>query len=113
MVENQQDLIVHVGDNEVVQGIDMALPLMGLGETAEVVCEPRFGYGTIGLRNEQDPSASVPPGAKVFFYLLDIVSHRLFVILFYRLFTRWNCLLVMKRVTLKIKHSKNVNWLGR
>lgn len=65
IVENQQDLIVHVGDNEVVQGIDMALPLMGIGETAEVVCESRFGYGTIGLRNEQNPSASVPPGAKV------------------------------------------------
>lgn len=65
IVENQQNLIVHVGDNEVVQGIDMALPLMGLGEKAEVICESRFAYGTIGLKNEQSPSASIPPGAKV------------------------------------------------
>lgn len=65
VVEQQTELIVHVGDNEVVQGIDMALPLMGLGETAEVVCESRFGYGTIGLKNEQNPSATIPPGAKV------------------------------------------------
>jgi len=65
IVENQQNLVVHVGDNEVVQGIDMALPLMGLGETAEVVCESRFGYGTLGLKNEQNPSASIPPGAKI------------------------------------------------
>ncbi|XP_037027190.1 peptidyl-prolyl cis-trans isomerase FKBP8 [Bradysia coprophila] len=73
VVENQQDLIVHVGDNEVVQGIDMALPLMGLGETAEVVCESRFAYGTIGLKNEQNPSASIPPGAKVT-YTVELLS---------------------------------------
>lgn len=72
-VENQQELIVHVGDNEVVQGIDMALPLMGLGETAEVVCESRFGYGTIGLKNEQNPSASIPPGAKII-YTVELLT---------------------------------------
>ncbi|KAG4075987.1 hypothetical protein HA402_003813 [Bradysia odoriphaga] len=73
VVENQQDLIVHVGDNEVVQGIDMALPLMGLGETAEVVCESRFAYGTTGLKNDQNPSASVPRGAKVT-YTVELLS---------------------------------------
>lgn len=82
VVENQRELIVHVGDNEVVQGIDMALPLMGLGETAEVVCESRFGYGTIGLKNEKNPAASVPPGAKVCLfssvYLVPIVSLKCF-----------------------------------
>ncbi|KAJ6637366.1 Peptidyl-prolyl cis-trans isomerase FKBP8 [Pseudolycoriella hygida] len=67
VVENLQNLTIHVGDNEVVQGIDMALPLMGLGETAEVVCEARFGYGTTGLKNQQNPSASIPPGAKIIY----------------------------------------------
>lgn len=116
VVENQQEVIVHVGDNEVVQGIDMALPLMGLGETAEVICESRFGYGTIGLRNEQNASASVPPGAKVFliFLWVTLCPDCLFrYVFFFRLFTPSNCYIVMKRVTLKIKHLKNVNRSGR
>lgn len=50
-----------------VQGLDMAIPLMLIGEKAEVVCDARFAYGTIGLVNEEDNTKTIPPGAKVRF----------------------------------------------
>lgn len=39
---------------------------MEIGETAEILIDPRFGYGTIGLPNEKDSSKSIPSGAKVY-----------------------------------------------
>lgn len=48
----------------------MAIPLMLIGEKAEVVCDARFAYGTIGLVNEEDNSKSIPAGAKV--YIISI-----------------------------------------
>lgn len=65
IVEELTDFTVQVGDVEVVQGIDMALPLMEVGETAEISVDARFAYGTKGLPNADNPAASIAPGAKV------------------------------------------------
>lgn len=43
----------------------MALPLMLVGEKAEVQCDARFAYGTLGLKNEENTSTTIPPAAKV------------------------------------------------
>lgn len=65
MVEDLQNHTVQVGDVEVVQGVDMAIPLMTVGELAEVTTEPRFAYGSNGLINEDDNQKTIPPNAKV------------------------------------------------
>lgn len=65
MVEQFNDYAVQVGDIEVVQGVDMSLPLMTVGELAEISADSRFAYGSQGLTNENDNSKSIPPNAKV------------------------------------------------
>lgn len=65
VVEELKQQFVQVGDVEVVQGVDMAIALMKVGEKAEVACDPRFAYGALGLKNEDDPSKTIPPNAKV------------------------------------------------
>lgn len=65
VVEDFQNYAVQVGDVEVVQGVDMAIPLMTVGELAEISVESRFAYGAQGLTNEKDNTKSIPPNAKV------------------------------------------------
>lgn len=65
MVEEFTNYAVQVGDIEVVQGVDMSLPLMTVGELAEISADSRFAYGSQGLTNENDNSKSIPPNAKV------------------------------------------------
>lgn len=65
VVEDLKEFTVQVGDVELVQGVDMALPLMKLGELAQVTVDPRFAYGTIGLKNEDDEFKSIPPSSVV------------------------------------------------
>lgn len=65
VVEELHDYSLQVGDVEVVQGIDMVLPLMRVGELAQVAAEARFAYGSIGLKNETDNGKSIPPNATV------------------------------------------------
>lgn len=65
IVEELTDFTVQVGDVEVVQGIDMVLPLMRVGELAHVTAEPRFAYGSVGLKNEADNDKSIPSNATV------------------------------------------------
>ena len=48
VVEEQRDLEVEIGEAEVVQGLDLALPLMTEGEIAWVYMKSRFGYGDTG-----------------------------------------------------------------
>lgn len=67
-----------MGDVEVVQGIDMAIPLMRVGEKAIVNADPRFAYGSIGLQNEETPTKTIPPSAKV------NLKNKIFVELFFR-----------------------------
>uniref|UniRef100_T1PC14 peptidylprolyl isomerase n=1 Tax=Musca domestica TaxID=7370 RepID=T1PC14_MUSDO len=73
VVENQENFQVHVGDFEVIQGLDMVVPLMNVGEVAEVKVDPRFAYGSLGLKNDADPELSIPPDSKLTYevHLLD------------------------------------------
>lgn len=65
IVEEFHNYMVQIGDVEVVQGIDMALPLMRVGELAEVTADSRFAYGSIGLKSESESNVTIPPNAKV------------------------------------------------
>lgn len=65
IVEELRNHRVQVGDVEVVQGVDMVLSLMRVGELAEVTADARFAYGTHGLKNDTNPEKSIPPNAKV------------------------------------------------
>lgn len=65
VVEKEERFQCHVGDFEVVQGIDMVLPMMHVGEVSQVNVDQRFGYGTIGLKTENPPEIIVPPNANV------------------------------------------------
>lgn len=56
-----------------VQGLDMVVPLMNIGEVAEVKIDPRFAYGSLGLKNEKEPELNIPPEATVSFcYFFDV-----------------------------------------
>lgn len=61
VVEEATDKELHLGDNEVVQGLDMAIALMNLGEKAVVKADARFAYGAMGLTNEADNNTVVVP----------------------------------------------------
>lgn len=76
VVEDLRDFTVQVGDVEVTQGVDMALPLMKVGELARVTADPRFAYGTIGLKNEMDEEKSIPSGSLVRLFLIGISEER-------------------------------------
>lgn len=43
----------------------MVIPLMNVGETAEVKVDPRFAYGSLGLINDAKPELSIPPESTV------------------------------------------------
>ncbi|XP_053685425.1 peptidyl-prolyl cis-trans isomerase FKBP8 [Sabethes cyaneus] len=73
LVEEQQNCVVQIDDVEVVQGLDMALKLMNVGEQAEVVVGARFAYGEHGLKDEEHPERNVPPNAKVI-YTVELLS---------------------------------------
>lgn len=65
IVEEADDMKIHVGDNEVCQGLDMAIALMNYGEKAELKVTSRFAYGELGLKNETEDKVIVPPNATV------------------------------------------------
>lgn len=69
-MEDYTDVTVQMGDLEVVQGLDMALALMKIGEIAEIKVDARFAYGEIGLKNETDKSKEIPPNAKVLYFIM-------------------------------------------
>ncbi|XP_011193416.1 peptidyl-prolyl cis-trans isomerase FKBP8 [Zeugodacus cucurbitae] len=76
VVEKMENYQMHVGDFEVVQGLDMVIPLMNIGEVAEVSVDSRFAYGSLGLKNEKDDSANVPADSTLTYevHLLDCKS---------------------------------------
>lgn len=47
----------------------MVVPLMNVGEVAEVKVDPRFAYGSLGLKNDADPELNIPPDSKVVLYI--------------------------------------------
>ncbi|XP_055387039.1 peptidyl-prolyl cis-trans isomerase FKBP8 [Condylostylus longicornis] len=76
IVEEQQNYEVQVGDFDVVQGLDMTLALMSVGEKAEISVDPRFAYGSIGLKAGTKYSiAAIPPDAKII-YTVELLDTR-------------------------------------
>ncbi|GAB0088433.1 Peptidylprolyl isomerase [Sergentomyia squamirostris] len=73
VVEQEEDFSINVGEHEVCQGLDMSLALMTTGEKAEIVVNSRFAYGSIGLKNDKDPSKNIPPDATVT-YTVELLS---------------------------------------
>ena len=53
-------LVFNVGESEVIQALDLVVPLMEVGEKAEVRLEATFGYGAGG-----DTGGRVPGGASI------------------------------------------------
>lgn len=70
IVEEMTGFSFQLGDSEVVQGLDMAIALMDEGEKAEIKCNGRFAYGTLGL-----PSKNIPADATII-YTVELVSCR-------------------------------------
>lgn len=73
IVEEEKGMVVQIDDVEVVQGLDMTLKLMNVGERAEVIVDARFAYGEQGYKNEEHPERSVPANAKIT-YTVELVS---------------------------------------
>ena len=57
--ETFEEIDIVVGDYDVIQGLDLAVPLMEEGEVAQVVIKPRFGYGKLGKGDEIPPNATL------------------------------------------------------
>ncbi|XP_041984884.1 peptidyl-prolyl cis-trans isomerase FKBP8 isoform X2 [Aricia agestis] len=49
-VEKRNQVKIYLGDNEILQGMDLALTLMHKGEICELQIAPRFAYGDTGLK---------------------------------------------------------------
>ncbi|ALC40820.1 CG5482 [Drosophila busckii] len=63
VVEQEDNFECHVGDLEIVQGLDMVLPMMHVGEVSEISVDARFGYGAIGLKKDNSTDVLIPPEA--------------------------------------------------
>lgn len=68
IIEVFENTVIQLGDNEVVQGLDMTLGLMDEGEKAEITCTSRFAYGDIGYA-----AKNIPSGATII-YTIDMTS---------------------------------------
>lgn len=57
----------------------MVIPLMNIGEVAEVTIDARFAYGSLGLKNDENESASVPADSTVrkIIYLIQTYTLKL------------------------------------
>lgn len=51
LVEKQERIKIYVGDNEVLQALDLVLTLMYKGEACLLQISPRFAYGEVGLKS--------------------------------------------------------------
>ncbi|XP_050462479.1 peptidyl-prolyl cis-trans isomerase FKBP8 [Cataglyphis hispanica] len=58
IVEEYENLVIQLGDLEVIQGLDLAIALMDIGEVAEIIIDPRFAYGKQGKK-------PIPPDATI------------------------------------------------
>lgn len=50
IVEKREQVKIYLGDNEILQGLDLALTLMYKGEECLLQLAPRFAYGDVGLK---------------------------------------------------------------
>ncbi|GJQ85529.1 hypothetical protein Trydic_g10830 [Trypoxylus dichotomus] len=67
LVEKCDNFIMQLGDCDVIQGLDLAIGLMNVGEICELKIEPRLAYGTKGL------PPLIPADAKVL-YRVELIS---------------------------------------
>lgn len=70
LIEESESKKVPVSDSELIQGLDLLLPLMYVGEISEVKIGPRFAYGSRGLK-END--IEIPPDATLH-YTIELLS---------------------------------------
>ena len=68
VVEREENFAFQLGDMEVVQGLDMAIALMDVGELAEISVNSRFAYGSLG-----EESKGIPPEATIV-YTIELLS---------------------------------------
>jgi len=64
IVESYDKAIVEANGNDVVQGVDLVLTLMDVGQKVEIIIKPRFAYGSSG-----DPKTNIPPNSTIFYTL--------------------------------------------
>lgn len=57
--ETFEHFTAFIGDYDLIHGVDLALPLMNVGEVAQVIIHPRFGYGDQGKKPDIPPNASL------------------------------------------------------
>jgi len=57
-VGTETELVFNVGESEVIQALDLVVPLMEVGEKAEVRLEATFGYGAGGDNRRQIPGGA-------------------------------------------------------
>lgn len=59
VVDKYEGFKFQLGDAEVIQGLDLAIPLMDIGEVADIFVGPRFGYGAIGRPPDIPPNSEI------------------------------------------------------
>lgn len=59
VIDKHDHLSIQIGDAEVVQGLDLALPLMDVGEVALLEVGPRFAYGSQGRQPDVPCDATI------------------------------------------------------
>ncbi|XP_063992650.1 peptidyl-prolyl cis-trans isomerase FKBP8-like [Diachasmimorpha longicaudata] len=58
-VERFIDFSIQLGDVELIQGLDLAIALMDVGESAEIDVASRFAYGDLGKEPDIPPAATL------------------------------------------------------
>uniref|UniRef100_A0A1B6F5A3 peptidylprolyl isomerase n=1 Tax=Cuerna arida TaxID=1464854 RepID=A0A1B6F5A3_9HEMI len=58
-VVDEDEVTINIGDGEVIQGLDLVLPLMDLEEESEVIVGPQFAYGPEGRQPDILPDATL------------------------------------------------------
>ncbi|KAL2717503.1 peptidyl-prolyl cis-trans isomerase FKBP8 [Vespula squamosa] len=59
IVEEHENITIQSGDVEIIQGLDLAITLMRVGEIAEVEVASRFAYGTLGKEPNIPSNATI------------------------------------------------------
>lgn len=59
VVEEHDELSVELNGSEVIQGLDLVLSLLDVGQQVTAVIKPRFGYGKLGLPPKVPPDATL------------------------------------------------------
>lgn len=67
IIEEAENLEITLGGCDIIQGVDLALSLMYVGEVVELKIPPRFGYGKLGL----EPKV---PGEARLVYIVELIA---------------------------------------